>query len=303
MAELRGVLPVLSTPFDDADELDVDALATEIDWLLAKGVHGVTVAMVSEILRLDAEERRRLGEAVVEIVAGRGSVVLSAGGESTTQSVRLAEHAAGIGATAIMVNPPLTATPDRNGLIRHFRQIADATGGIPLIIQDASGYVGAPIPLPVLVDLLDAYGPAKVQFKPEAEPLGQRLTLLLNATEGRARVFEGSGGRSLVESHHRGIAGTMPGSDLIEAIVRVWTALEAGDDHIAYRIQESIVPLLSLVSSLDSYVSVEKHLLRLQGVLPSTRQRGPVDFALDTTAVIEVETLFARLQQTVAAAA
>jgi 2-keto-3-deoxy-L-arabinonate dehydratase len=303
MADLGGVLPVLSTPFDEADDLDLDSLEAEIDWLFDSGVDGVTVAMVSEILRLDADERRRLGEAVIEIVAGRGSVVLSAGGESTAQSVRLAQHAAGLGATAVMVNPPLTATPAGPDLTRHFRAIADATGDTPLIIQDASGYVGAPIPLPVLADLLDAYGSTKVQFKPEAEPLGQRLTRLLDATDGRARVFEGSGGRSLVESHHRGIAGTMPGSDLIQAVVRLWKALEAGDDATAYRLQEAIVPLLSLVSSLDSYVSVEKHLLRLQGVLPNTRQRGPVDFTLDTAAAIEVETLFERLQRTVADAA
>ncbi|MBN9184249.1 MAG: dihydrodipicolinate synthase family protein [Microbacterium sp.] len=295
MALLGGILPVLSTPFDARDDVDFDALGSEIDWLLAIGADGVTVAMVSEILRLDADERRRVGEFVVEAVAGRASVVLSAGAESTKQSVRLAEHAATVGATAIMVNPPLNTMADSRSLTTYFRTVADATGEFPIIVQDASGYVGAPIPLDVLVGLLDEFGPVKIQFKPEAEPLGPRLTELLRATDGTARVFEGSGGRNLIESHRRGIVGTMPGSDLVFAIVAIWRAIESGDAEAAYRVQEGVVPILSLVASLDSYVAVEKHLLRLQGVFPSARQRGPVQYTLDDMAVAELERLFARL--------
>lgn len=296
MVQLGGVLPVVSTPFTVDGAIDVEVLHREIAWLLDCGADGITVAMVSEILRLDAQERMRLGEEVITATAGRGTVVLSVGTESTSQSLRLVEHAVRVGATGLMANPPLTSTPDAAELLTYFRRLADASDALPLIIQDASGYVGLPLPLEVLTNLLDEYGADKIQFKPEAEPLGPRLTALRTATDGRARVFEGSGGRALVESHRRGVVGTMPGADLIEALVQLWRALESTDLDRALSLQESIVPLLNLVSSLDSYVAVEKHLLRRQGVFPDARQRGPVDFPFDAITRLEVDRLFDRLQ-------
>jgi len=292
---LTGVLPVISTPFTATEEIDSTTLAAEIDWLFEQGVDGVVTAMVSEFLRLDPAERQSLAEDVVAAVGGRGTVVLSAGAESTRQSLRLAEHAAGCGVDGIMVNPPLTTTPDGPALREHFRSLARATGDVPVIVQDASGYVGRPLPLDLLQGLLDDFGDVKVQFKPEAEPLGPRLTALLEATGGRAKVYEGSGGRVLLESHRRGVTGTMPGADIPWAIVALWRALEAGDDETAYRWQERITPILNLISSLDSYIAVEKHLLHRQGVFGSTVQRGPVDFVMDEVTRAEVDRLFDRL--------
>lgn len=302
MASLGGVLPVISTPFTDDDRIDVPTLNREIDWLLGAGADGVTVAMVSEILRLDPAERMELGELVCA-AAGEHAVVLSIGAESTAQAHRLADHASRVGATAMMANPPLATSPDAEALLDHFRRLADAGGSTPLIIQDASGYVGTPIPLPVLTALLEEYGPTKIQFKPEAEPLGQRLTALREATGGVARVFEGSGGRALVESHTRGVVGTMPGADLIFALVTLWRALEAGRLDDAFSVQEAVVPLLGFVSSLDSYIALEKHLLRAQGVFVNEHRRGPVDFALDGVTREQVDLLFARLQERTTAVA
>lgn len=295
--QLSGVLPVISTPFHTDESVDFATLSSAIDGILTAGADGVTVAMVSEILRLDPDERREVGERTVEAVAGRGHVILSAGAESTVQAIRLATHAASIGASGIMVNPPLTSRAGADDIRDYYRAIADATDDLPVIVQDASGYVGTPIPLEVLVALLDEFGPTKVQFKPEAAPLGPRLTALMERTGGTARVYEGSGGRSLVESHRRGVVGTMPGPDLVPSLVALWKALESGDLTTAYRIQGALAPMLSLVSSLDSYIAVEKYLLHRQGIFPTTTQRGPVDFTVDEFTAIEAGLLFDQLVQ------
>ncbi|MEY2611208.1 MAG: 4-hydroxy-tetrahydrodipicolinate synthase, partial [Planctomycetota bacterium] len=49
---LRGVLPVLHTPFCDDGRIDVEVLEKEIDWAFETQADGVVVAMVSETLRL-----------------------------------------------------------------------------------------------------------------------------------------------------------------------------------------------------------------------------------------------------------
>jgi hypothetical protein len=71
MTGLTGVFPVISTPFTDADELDGEVLQREIDWLVDCGVDGLTIAMVSEVLRLSEAERRELAELTVQYAAGR----------------------------------------------------------------------------------------------------------------------------------------------------------------------------------------------------------------------------------------
>jgi hypothetical protein len=138
---------------------------------------------------------------------------------------------------------------------------------------------------------LDEFGP-RVFFKPEAVPIGPRLTQLHEATGGRARVFEGSGGIALVDSFRRGIVGTMPGADLIDAIVGLWRALVAGDDAAADRIWLPLAALVSLAQGLDAFLAIEKYLLVKQGVFSNAIVRGPVGYVLDEHTRREVDHLF-----------
>ena len=72
-------------------------------------------------------------------------------------------------------------------------------------------------------------------FKPEAPPIGPRLTRLLDATGGRARVFEGTGGLFLIDSFRRGAIGTMPASDVVWALSALWRALGGDPPESAAR--------------------------------------------------------------------
>src|SRR6185436_9425920 len=143
-----------------------------------------------------------------------------------------------------------------------FQALADAIA-IPLVVQDASAYVGRAIPLPVLVDLLERYGPHKILFKPEASPIGPNVSALRDATGGKARIFEGSGGIALVDTYRRGVAGCMPGMEFLPGIVALWRALERGDDEAVYRLYLPICALVSLQlqAGLDGFLAVEKHIL------------------------------------------
>ncbi|MBZ2194745.1 dihydrodipicolinate synthase family protein [Occultella gossypii] len=296
---LGGVLPVLSLPFDEHWQIDKNALARQIDWLLELGCDGVVIGMVSEILRLDLAERERFAELVVSQVGDRGATVIAVSAESTRGATRLAAHASAIGASAVMANAPVTSLAATRSLESHFVAIAEASEDLAVVVQDASGYLGTPLPLDLMLSLLDRYGPEKTQFKPEATPLGPRLTELIDASGGRARVFEGTGGLALVESARRGAVGTMPGPDIAWAIVAIWRALQAGDLGRADEVGAGVAALLSHVSTLDSYVAVEKHLLVEQGVLDSARRLGPGPEGLDPITIEETVRLMHRLRRIV----
>jgi dihydrodipicolinate synthase/N-acetylneuraminate lyase len=295
---LSGVLPVFQTPWDEEDVLDLETLEKQIEWLIAEGADGVVMAMVSETLRMSSEERDALATQVCRIVDGRGAVVISVGAESSVLAEWHAVHAEEAGATALMAIPPVSVALGEEQLQTYYRRIIEAVQ-IPVIVQDASGYVGRPMSIAMQARLLEQYGPERVQYKPEAAPIGQRLSQLRDATGGKARVFEGTGGIALVDSFRRGVVGTMPGADLIRGIVALWRALTVGNERRANRIHGCLAALVSIQTSLDAFLAVEKHLLVRQGIFRNTRVRGPVGFELDPETRAEVDRLFDRMIQNV----
>ena len=305
---LHGVLPIVQTPFLENDDIDFVTLQREVDWAFAQGIDGLGTGMVSELLKLTAGERKLLAEKLVEFAAGRGPVFMGVGAESARIAVEYAVAAERAGCDAVMATPPMTTKSNEAGLVAYFRGLADAVG-LPVIVQDASGYVGQAIPLKVYAELLDRYGPEKILFKPEASPVGPLLSAVRDlgapspqpsprARGGQIKIFEGSGGIFLIDSFRRGITGTMPAVEMVDGIVALWQALEAGDDELAYRISLPIGAIISLQlqAGLDGFLAIEKHLLVKRGLFPSARRRRPYSWELDAETAAEVDRLFDQLQ-------
>jgi 4-hydroxy-tetrahydrodipicolinate synthase len=181
--------------------------------------------------------------------------------------------------------------------VAYFDAIANSVS-IPLVVQDASSYVGAAIDLSVYLKLLEEFGPDKILFKPEASPLGPNLSRLRDASHGNARIFEGSGGINLVDCYRRGIVGTMPGMDLLDGVIALWRALETRDDQRIYQLSLPIcgIVALQLQAGLDGFLAIEKHLLVQRGIFRNTIQAPPVKWQLDDETRLEVDRLFQRLQ-------
>jgi dihydrodipicolinate synthase/N-acetylneuraminate lyase len=292
---LAGVLPVIQTPFDDDGAIDEVALIKECQWVLNQGVAGLTTGMVSEVLRLSETERHQLSEVVVGVAIERDVIsVISCGAESTNTAVMHARHAEAVGADAAMVIPPISVVLDDDALYGYYSAVADSMS-IGLVIQDASGYVGRPLSIEVQAKLLATYG-ERIYFKPEAPPIGQRVTKMRDATRGQARVFEGTGGVALVDSFRRGAVGTMPGAEVCWAVQKMWDALTSANWPLAYAISGPLSLLIDLQTSIDSYVAIEKHILKRQGVLASTYARGPLSYHLDEETRAEVDRLFELLR-------
>ncbi|MDC0273724.1 MAG: dihydrodipicolinate synthase family protein [Planctomycetaceae bacterium] len=296
---IAGVLPVLQTPFNSEDEFLVEDLVREIDWVFETGAHGVCCAMVSEILRLTTEERMQLHRLVVEITGGRGPVIASVGAESLKQTLQFAHDAEEGGCHALMAIPPITTALPEEALATYFRSLAKEVD-LPVIVQDASSYVGEPLTTDFSVRLLDEFGPEKILFKPEGNPIGPYLSELREMSQGKAQMFDGSGGIYLIDAYRRGVIGTMPAVDLLDGIVSIWNAMEAGDDEAAYQIAGPLTGIvaLQLQAGLDGFLAIEKYLLIKRGIFSSAKRREPYAWSLDEETRAEVDRLFDRLMTT-----
>ena len=292
--KISGVLPVLHTPFTESDDIDFDVLAKEVDHVFDAGSDGVVVALASELTRLTTEERLELTRRVPEMVDGRGTVTISVGAETTKEAVFYAEAAEKAGADAVMAIPPVMTEIPEEKKFDYYRAIHDGIG-IPIVIQNAAGYLGQPLSMSTQVRLRRELG-GRIYFKPEAPPLGQNLLALKTALDNKAVIFEGSGGLVLIDAYRRGITGTMPGSDLIRGIVEIWRALERGDEERVYDVYFPLAAIVILqAASFDAYLGIEKYLLAKQGIFTNTRLRQPSSFELDSFTAAEIDRLFERL--------
>lgn len=293
--KIGGVLPVLYLPYHDDYSIDYTTLARNVDWLFESGADGVVLAMVSEIFRLADSERDKLYGKVAKLCAGRGPLIASVGAESTVQAVRHARAAQDAGASAIMSIPPVFTRCAGDEIFRYYESLLSATE-IPVIVQDAGGFVGNALPVALQVSLFQK-NPERIMFKPEAPPRGACISALREGTQGKARIFDGIGGVSLVEHHRRGIAGVMAGSDLPWVTVALWRALKTGDDPRAWRIHGPLAALMSMMHNLDAFITIGKFLLMKQGIFKNKLVRPPVGYVLDAETEHEVLRIFELLKK------
>ena len=300
--QIKGILPVVHMPYNPDESIDLTALQREVDYLFETGGHGLCLALVSDLLRLTPAERTSLPAQLVEWAGGRGPVIINVGAESTLQASHYARAAADAGAAALMAIPPLTQAMPESQLRAYFESILDAVD-IPLMVQDASSYVGAPMSLEFQASLFDDHGD-RILFKPEATPLGPCLSGLRDLTAGKARLFEGSGGVLLIDSFRRGIAGTIPGVELLHGIVPLWHALHAGENSRAYALHAPIsaIAMLQLQGGLDGFIAIERQIMHRRGLFPSTTNRSPFSFTLDSETAAEVDRILDNLDALLAEA-
>src|SRR5438128_11376920 len=139
---LQGVVPILVTPFDDKGRVDEDSLASLIEFNLKAGVHGLGVAIGSEMFKLNDTERAQVTRRVLDSVNKRVPVVINTGAGGTDLAVGYSLSAEEAGADALMIMPPAFMPAGPSEVLDYFRAISNAVR-IPIFLQDTPA---APIP-------------------------------------------------------------------------------------------------------------------------------------------------------------
>src|SRR5262245_39857329 len=122
-----GSIVALVTPMTRDGALDVKALATLLDRHLTQGTDGVVIGgTTGESPTLSAEELERLLREARRIVGDRMPLIAGTGNYDTRASVALTERACAAGADAGLVVTPHYNKPTQEGLVAHFRAVADA---------------------------------------------------------------------------------------------------------------------------------------------------------------------------------
>ncbi|HET8523400.1 MAG TPA: dihydrodipicolinate synthase family protein, partial [Thermomicrobiales bacterium] len=270
----RGVFAIPPTPFDDAGNVDEPSLRRCVDFCVAAGAHGIVAPVnASEAIALTDQERLRVAEILVEQTAGRVPVIVGVSGISTAASVLYSTHAADAGADAVMAMPPYVKHAPADEIPDFYTAVAQAARGLPVWIQDYVAPVGTPMAPSLLARLLrDIPG---VDFIKEETTHAPQVVSAVREIAGDSLkgVMGGMAGRHLLEEFRRGACGTMPACEVTDAHVKVWNALDRGDEEEARRLHTQLLPLLNF-EAMYSF-TVYKEVLVRRGIIASARTRVP----------------------------
>ena len=149
---LRGALAAAITPLTDKGEaLDERAFEPYVNFLVRGGLDGfLALGTTGEGFLLPPEQRMRAAELFVREANGRFAVAVHAGAQSTSDTIRLADHAAQIGADAVAVIAPPYYALDPAELAAHLVAAARACAPKPFYLYEFERVSGYSIPPEVL---------------------------------------------------------------------------------------------------------------------------------------------------------
>jgi 4-hydroxy-2-oxoglutarate aldolase len=267
---LNGILPPVTTPFDDAGDVDYGALASNIARYNEAGLRGyVPLGSNGEAVHLNAAERRQVIETVKRAALGDHTIVAGVNELSTRAAIEAARVAADCGADAVLVITPYfykgSMTQER--LVLHFSQVADRSP-VPLLIYNVPQNTGVVIESATIA-ALGAHQNI-IGVKDSAGNMGAISETIRLVPEGFS-VMVGNGG-IVYPSVAMGATGAILGVACAapRACVDLYEAVKAGDHERARDLQHRIAPLSQIVTAGLSVPGLKAamEILGLSGCLP-----------------------------------
>ena len=151
----KGVMPAVTTKFNDDDTLDLVTFEVNIKAQLDAGVSGIILGgTLGEASTLTANEKRILIEKTVEIVKGKVPVIINIAEQSTKDAIEAARLAKEYGAQGLMMLPPMRYKADDRETVTYFRKVANSTS-LPIMIYNNPVDYGIEVTLDMFVELKD----------------------------------------------------------------------------------------------------------------------------------------------------
>jgi 4-hydroxy-tetrahydrodipicolinate synthase len=137
-----GIYTPIITPYDADGRIDHDAFVAMIEHLVAAGVHGIiSGGSTGEYYAQSIDERRELAMLARETIGGRVPLIVGTVAIRLDDSLTMAEHAAKIGADAILVGSPPYAVPTERENALNVLAI-DRAADLPIMLYNYPGRMG-----------------------------------------------------------------------------------------------------------------------------------------------------------------
>lgn len=253
-ARFGELITAMVTPFAADGSLDVPRARQLARHLVEHGSDGIVVCgTTGESPTLTYDEKMQLFDAVVDEVGSGASVIAGTGTYNTAESIELTREAAQRGVDACLIVTPYYSKPPQNGLIAHFKAIADASS-VPIMVYDIPGRTGKRIERPTMVEL--ARHDNIVADKEAVGDAGETAKLRADLDSAGLKDFEIYSGDDPLLLPHLG-AGAVGIVSVCSHLVgpqikQIISAFNDGKIDEAKRVYLELLPLMETIMGLTS---------------------------------------------------
>jgi 4-hydroxy-tetrahydrodipicolinate synthase len=147
-----GSIPALVTPFRNG-AFDEETFRRLVDWQIEQGSTAlVPCGTTGESATMSIEEHNHVVAVCVEQAAGRVPVIAGCGSNDTMVALDHMNHAKAAGAAAALVVLPYYNRPNQDGLVMHFRYLAE-NSDLPIVVYNVPARTVTDISVATLAEL------------------------------------------------------------------------------------------------------------------------------------------------------
>ena len=267
-----GVMPAMTTPFDNSLKVDHAFLAQHAAWLLGNGCTGlVLLGSLGEGATLEHQEKVAILKTGVRVAGDKVPVVAAISSLSTDGAVTLAKEAEAAGCSGLMVLPPYVYTSDWREMKYHVSTVIGATKLSCMLYNNPIAYKTDFLPEQIAELAGEHENLAAVK---ESSADVRRVTAIREVLADRLKIFVGVDD-ALVEGVYAGATGWIAG--LVNAYpaesVELFNLAMAGKHDEAFALYRWFLPLLRM-DTVPKFVQLIKWVQEEAGV-GSARVRAP----------------------------
>ena len=192
MAVFKGSAVAIVTPFKREDEsINYEAFANFIDYQIDNGSDAIVVCgSTGEAATMSEQEHLDACKFCIEYVKGRVPVIGGTGSNRTQTAIDLSREVASYGADGLLLISPYYNKGTQEGVYKHFKMVADAVPGTPVIVYNVPSRTGCNV-LPETVARLVKDVPNVVGIKEASGNISQ-VAKLASLVEGKMDIYSGN---------------------------------------------------------------------------------------------------------------
>jgi dihydrodipicolinate synthase/N-acetylneuraminate lyase len=219
-AAIRGVSPVLPTPFAPDGALDRRSFARVAEHTWGLGVGSVMYPGFASEYRSLSEAERRAQLADLVRAAPPGRLVIGAVSDHATRlAAERARDYADLGAGALNILPPHLGEPPHAAVLDHLAAVLEAAAPLPVVVQYVPRETGTELTAEELAALARER-PNLAAVKLECRQPGAYIRRL---RELGLPTLVGNAGIDLLEALEAGAVGVQPGGGFVDVYTALWS--------------------------------------------------------------------------------
>lgn len=240
----QGVFPAVTTKFHQDGSLDMDMFFKNLDAQLEAGVHGIILGgTLGESSVLSLEEKIQLTTETVKYVNGKVPVILNIAEGATRDAIFWAHKAKEMGASGLMLLPPMRYGSDARETVAYFKAVANSTD-LPIMIYNNPVDYKTLVTLAMFEELTEC---SNIQAVKESTRDISNVTRMRNLFGDRFKILCGVDTLAMEEllmSADGWVAGLV--CAFPKETVAVYNLVKAGKTEEALKIYRWFLPLLEL---------------------------------------------------------